>query len=160
MSWSPYVVGPFVVLAAFLMWLHHYINESDDMKRQNIMAVGIGSLCLLVDLSRGLLRHDRRHAPGDDTIARRSACVRFISRNVHTNNNNNIDNHIMSGGSDDQNSKKASKTTELKWVAILILILAVFGVGGWLFIKAYHPNLVAKTPTARPAVAIDLSKMK
>jgi hypothetical protein len=74
------------------------------------------------------------------------------------NNNNNIDDHNMSGGSgknnnDDQNSKKASKTTELKWVAILILLLAVFGVGGWLFIKAYHPNLVTKTPAARPAVA-------
>jgi hypothetical protein len=42
----------------------------------------------------------------------------------------------MSGASDDQNSKKANKTTELKWVAIIILLLAVFGVGGWLFIEA------------------------
>jgi ABC-type transporter Mla maintaining outer membrane lipid asymmetry permease subunit MlaE len=48
MSWLRYVAGTSVVLAAFFMWLHHYINEPDDMKRQNIMAVGVGSLCLLV----------------------------------------------------------------------------------------------------------------
>ncbi len=77
----------------------------------------------------------------------------YLTQRTHDNNSNNTNSHNMSGGSDDQNSKKASKTTELKWVAILVLILAVFGVGGWLFIKAYHPNLVTKTPAARPAVA-------
>jgi hypothetical protein len=48
MSRLTYVIGAGVVLVAFLVWLWRYVTDADDMKRQNIVVLGVGIWCLMM----------------------------------------------------------------------------------------------------------------